>query len=100
MVHLFTLDSQTPDESTPTKIYAQYLGDISRIATDTVILYCHGNYAHMDAYWQRAKILANVGGKHRFGVLMMDYRGFGLSEGAATEDGMISARSPLGWMKA
>ncbi len=101
MVHLFTLDSQTPDESTPTKIYAQYLGDISRIATDTVILYCHGNYAHMDAYWQRAKILANVGGKHRFGVLMMDYRGFGLSEGAATEDGMYAdVQACIDWLQA
>jgi pimeloyl-ACP methyl ester carboxylesterase len=101
MVHLFTLDSQTPDESTPTKIYAQYLGDISGIATDTVILYCHGNYAHMDVYWQRAKILANVGGKHRFGVLMMDYRGFGLSEGAATEDGMYAdVQACVDWLQA
>ncbi len=101
MVHLFTLDSQTPDESTPTKIYAQYLGDISRIATDTVILYCHGNYAHMDVYWQRAKILANVGGKHRFGVLIMDYRGFGLSEGAATEDGMYAdVQACIDWLQA
>ncbi|HEX2901021.1 MAG TPA: hypothetical protein VHS96_14985, partial [Bacteroidia bacterium] len=84
MVHLFTLGSQAPGETTPTTIHALYLGDESRIATDTVILYCHGNYGHMDVYWQRAKILANLGGKHRFGVLMMDYRGFGLSEGTAT----------------
>ncbi len=101
MVHLFTLDSKAPDESNPTKIYAQYLGDISQIATDTVILYCHGNYAHMDVYWQRAKILANVGGKHRFGVLMMDYRGFGLSEGAATEDGMYAdVQACIDWLQA
>ena len=35
----------------------------------------------MDFYWQRAKLLANVGGKNRFGVMYLDYRGYGLSEG-------------------
>lgn len=82
LVDLFTLAS---GEET---IYAVYIGDQSRITTDTVILYCHGNAAHMDAYWPRAKVLANVGGKNRYGVLMMDYRGYGKSTGTPTESGL------------
>ncbi|MGZ3865687.1 MAG: alpha/beta hydrolase, partial [Bacteroidia bacterium] len=51
---------------------------------------CHGNKWHMDFYWQREKLLAHVGGKHHYGVLMMDYRGYGLSEGDPSEDGMYA----------
>lgn len=101
LVHLFTLGSKAPGEATATTIHALYIGEESRIATDTVILYCHGNYAHMDVYWQRAKALANVGGKNRFGVLMLDYRGFGLSEGTATEEGMYAdVQACLDWLEA
>ena len=99
-IHLFTLQSQGADESTPTAISALYLGDLDRIATDTVILYCHGNRDHMDFYWQRAKLLANAGGKNRFGVLMLDYRGFGLSQGKPTEAGMYAdVNAGLKWLQ-
>jgi fermentation-respiration switch protein FrsA (DUF1100 family) len=70
------------------KIYATYIGDINKIATDTVILYCHGNKWHMDFYWQRAKLLAHTNGKHTYGVMMLDYRGYGLSEGEPSEEGL------------
>lgn len=94
------LESKTDKEKNPTKIYATYIGDISQIATDTIIMYCHGNKWHMDFYWQRAKLLANVGGKNRFGVMMVDYRGFGLSEGKPTEDGMYAdVDACLLWLK-
>jgi pimeloyl-ACP methyl ester carboxylesterase len=100
LIHEFTLGSQTPSESSPTTIYATYIGDLSQIAQDTVIMYCHGNKWHMDFYWQRAKLLANVGGKNRFGVLMIDYRGFGRSEGKPTEEGMYAdVDAALGWLK-
>lgn len=81
----FTLKSQMPSEGKASTLYAVYVGDTSRIKTDTVILYCHGNKWHMDYYWQRAKLLAHVGGKNRYGVLMLDYRGYGMSEGKSTE---------------
>ena len=100
LVHDFTLESQADGETASTTIAVTYLGDISRIATDTVILYCHGNYAHMDVYWQRAKGFANLGGKNRFGLLMMDYRGFGLSEGTASEEGMYAdVQACINWLK-
>jgi pimeloyl-ACP methyl ester carboxylesterase len=100
LIHEFTLQSQTSAESKATTIYATYIGDLSTISADTVIMYCHGNKWHMDFYWQRAKLLANVGGKSRFGVLMIDYRGYGLSEGDPTEEGMYAdVDAALAWLR-
>ncbi|MBA3682409.1 MAG: hypothetical protein H0W73_14795 [Bacteroidetes bacterium] len=87
-ISLFPLYSQADDESEATTIHALYIGDITKINTDTVILYCHGNKWHMDFYWQRAKLLAHINGKNKYGILMLDYRGYGLSEGKPTEKGM------------
>ncbi len=98
LIHQFTLISN--DEGEEAKIYGIYLGDTTMIATDTVIMYCHGNKNHMDLYWNRAKLLANVGGKNRYGVLMIDYRGFGMSEGESTESGMYAdVDAALAWLK-
>ncbi len=100
LIHIFQLSSQAPDESGATQIYAIYTGSINRIAIDTVIMYCHGNAEHMDFYWQRAKLLANIKSKNRFGVLMIDYRGYGLSEGKPTEDGLYAdVDAALKWLK-
>jgi pimeloyl-ACP methyl ester carboxylesterase len=100
LIHIFTLQSKANDESSATTIYAIYIGSISRIATDTVILYCHGNKDHMDAYWPRAELLANTKGKNRFGVMMMDYRGYGMSEGEPSESGLYAdADAAMQWLK-
>ena len=99
-ITLITLNSKAANESSSTKIYAVYIGDITRIATDTVILYCHGNKDHMDFYWPRAQLLANTNGKNHYGVMMMDYRGYGLSEGKPTEEGMYAdADEAMKWLK-
>jgi alpha/beta superfamily hydrolase len=95
---LFTLESD--DGTSKATIYAHYLGDTSRIKTDTVIFYCQGNRDHMDFYWQRSKLLANTGWKNRFGLLTFDYRGYGLSEGQSTEKSMYAdAEACLKWLK-
>lgn len=96
--HLFTLTSEADGELA--EIYALYLGDIARIAQDTVILYLHGNAGHLDYYWPRIKLLGNVGGKNRFGVLAIDYRGYGLSEGVPTEEGLYAdSDAAMKWLK-
>ena len=100
LVHLLTLSSQGPGEAKGTKIYAVYIGDTTRIATDTVIMYCHGNKDHLDFYWPRAQLLANAGAKNRYGVLMVDYRGYGLSEGKPTEAGLYNdVDAALQWLR-
>lgn len=99
-ITLITLQSKAVNESQATAIKAIYIGDVSRIANDTIILYCHGNKWHMDFYWQRAKLLAHTNGKHRYGVMYFDYRGYGLSEGSPTEEGMYAdADACLLWLK-
>ncbi len=84
-INLISLTSKLPNENSGETIYAVYIGNMNTISTDTVIVYCHGQSKHMDAYWNRAKLLANTGSKNRYGVLMMDYRGYGLSTGKSTE---------------
>ncbi len=88
------------DENEPISIYALYIGDLNTITSDTVIVYCHGQMDHMDFYWPRAKLLANCGGKNRYGILMMDFRGFGLSEGTSSEKGMFAdVAACMDWLK-
>jgi pimeloyl-ACP methyl ester carboxylesterase len=100
LVHVFTLQSIAEGESASTRIYAAYIGDTARISKDTVIVYTHGYHHHMDFYYPRAQLLANVGGKDRYGVMMLDYRGFGLSSGTTTEDGMYAdEEAALAWLK-
>jgi fermentation-respiration switch protein FrsA (DUF1100 family) len=55
----------------------------------------------MDFYWNRAKLLSWTGNQGRYGVLMMDYRGYGLSEGTPTESGMhADVLACMRWLKA
>lgn len=42
MIHLMTLPSKGENEKASTDIYAVYIGQLNKIATDTVIVYCHG----------------------------------------------------------
>ncbi len=99
LISIFTLPSKASGETNATTIYAIYIGNIAQIATDTVIMYCHGNKDHMDFYWQRAKLLANTKSKNRFGVLMIDYRGYGMSDGKPTEAGIYAdVDAALNWL--
>lgn len=100
LIHRFTLSSKGPEDNSATTIQAIYIGSIHKIATDTVIMYCHGNKWHMDFYWQRAKLLAHTSGKNKYGVLMIDYRGYGLSDGKPTEAGLYAdVDAALQWLK-
>lgn len=94
-IQYFTLPVGLSNE----KIHLVYLGDSNTINTDTVLLYCHGNAGHMDFYWNRAKLLANLDSASPFGVLMLDYRGFGLSEGKPTESNMYEdVNTAINWL--
>jgi pimeloyl-ACP methyl ester carboxylesterase len=98
MIHQFTYTIQ--DQGEQLTIHAIYTGNIQSISTDTVILYCHGNRDHMDFYWPRQKLYSYLGGLGRYGVLMIDYPGFGMSEGKSTEENMYaSVDGALQWLK-
>ena len=49
--------------------------------TDTVIVFFRGNGPHIDYYWPRTRLLYATG----YPVIILDYRGFGMSKGKATE---------------
>ncbi len=99
LIKIVTFESRMKNENSAVKLYGVYIGHFSKIQTDTVILYCHGQKDHMDYYWTRAKLLANTGGKNRFGIFMFDYRGYGLSEGIASEDAMYAdVKGALDWL--
>jgi len=76
-VHLFTVPSGDQDT-----IHGLFVGDFSQIQNDTIIFYLHGNGPSMDGFWTAVANLANVGGRHRYGVVMYDYRGYGMSTGS------------------
>ncbi|MCW3124107.1 MAG: hypothetical protein JWQ38_3599 [Flavipsychrobacter sp.] len=98
LTHLVTLSSD--DGGSKAILYGIYLGNISHIATDTVIMYFHGTKGNMDYYWNREKLLAHVGGKNHYGVFMIDYRGYGRSEGTPTESGLhADAAAAVEWLK-
>lgn len=48
------------------------------------ILYCHGNADNIDKYWDRVMMLHTLG----VNVLIFDYRGYGMSEGESSEQGL------------
>lgn len=84
-LHLFTAPS---DDDT---IYGLFLGDFSQIESDTIIVYLHGNAPSMDGFWSTVAVMANLGGKHRYGVVMYDYRGFGKSTGTSKNEETMAA---------
>jgi pimeloyl-ACP methyl ester carboxylesterase len=97
-IHQFFIPLESNGEQL--EIAAIYTGDTLDIATDTVIMYCHGNKDHMDFYWPRQKLLSNIGQKHQYGVLMIDYPGYGLSTGKSTEERLYeSTNAALNWLK-
>ncbi len=92
-----SVDASTGEEF---QIYGVFIGDTATITTDTLIVYFHGQSKHMDHYFSRASLLANVGGKYNYNVLMMDYRGYGMSEGTSTEQGLFEdADAVITWIK-
>ncbi len=84
-LHLFTAPS---DDDT---VYGLFLGDFSQIESDTIIVYLHGNAPSMDGFWSTVAVMANLGGKHRYGVVMYDYRGFGKSTGTSRNEETMAA---------
>ncbi len=96
---LVTMESYDAMNEESHTIYGIYIGDMSTIASDTVILYLHGQSKHMDAYWDRTSLLANLGGKYNYGVFTIDYRGYGMSQGSSTEQGLYEdADAAIDWL--
>lgn len=99
-VQLINLTSD--DGESAAKIKGLFIGDVTQLSNPDyqVILYCHGNRDHMDFYWPRTKLLANIGGANHYGIMTLDYRGFGMSEGKSSEKSLYAdVNAALTWLK-
>lgn len=63
-----------------------YLVKSPNTAEKNIILYNHGNRDHLQYYWDRVELFYKMG----FNVFIYDYQGYGMSEGAPTEEGIYS----------
>ena len=79
-IEFLSLQSKGKNEESNT-IKALYIGNLATVSTDTIFLVCHDYNNHNDYYFNKAKIIFNSGKSIHKGVLMIDYQGFGLSEG-------------------
>lgn len=94
---LLTLET-VDDQGNPATTYALYFGDPATMDQDTVIVYCHGNGVTLESAFRRATAMANVGGKGRFGVLAVEYVGFGLADGDISEENMyLGTQAAIDW---
>lgn len=94
-----TMTSFDAANETSYEIHGVFIGDMNTITSDTIILYLHGQSLHMDAYFDRASLLANLGGKYNYSVFMIDYRGYGRSEGSSTEQGLYEdGNAAIDWL--
>ena len=67
------------------KIYGYFIKSNGSVPSITV-LYFHGNYDHLQYYWDRAELLYKTG----FNVFIFDYQGYGMSEGTPSESALYA----------
>lgn len=69
--------------------------DSLRVEPHPTILYHHGNKHNIGAYWDRVELLYRAG----FDVFIYDYRGYGMSTGTCSEEGLRSdAKAALDYL--
>lgn len=70
--------------------------DSLRVEPHPTILYHHGNKHNIEAYWDRVELLYRAG----FDVFIYDYRGYGMSTGTCSEEGLRSdAKAALDYLR-
>lgn len=97
LIHLFPLTSSSGNQ--PVTIQGLLVGSMTDFSQDTFLLYCHGNKQHLDFYWPRIKLLANLGAMSGIQVMSFDYQGYGRSEGKPSQDGLYQdAMAARNWL--
>jgi fermentation-respiration switch protein FrsA (DUF1100 family) len=70
--------------------------DSLRVEPHPTVLYHHGNKHNIGAYWDRVELLYRAG----FDVFIYDYRGYGMSTGKSSEEGLKSdAKAALDYLR-
>lgn len=95
----FELVSQSL-EGTIEKIQAAYIGNIGQINSDTVLLICEEGMHHMDYYFPRVEALYHDLSNRKFGILIIDYKGSGLSTGTFSIQEMTNdLQAAIKWLQ-
>jgi fermentation-respiration switch protein FrsA (DUF1100 family) len=66
------------------KIYGYFVKSPNASATAPTIFYHHGNALNIEAYWDRMEIFYKAG----YNTFIYDYRGYGMSEGSSSQQGL------------
>lgn len=67
------------------KIYGYFIRS-NKLFPPATVLYFHGNYDHLQYYWDRAELLYKTG----FNVFIFDYQGYGMSDGTPSESALYA----------
>ncbi len=67
------------------KIYG-YFVESNGEKPNYTILYFHGNKDHIQFYWDRVELFYKMG----YNIFIIDYQGFGMSEGTSSEEALYS----------
>jgi uncharacterized protein len=68
------------------KIYGYFIKAAPSSGPAATVLYFHGNYDHLQYYWNRAELLYKTG----LNVFIFDYQGYGMSEGTPSESALYA----------
>lgn len=80
-------------------IVAIFIGDTTKINENKIIVYCHDKMNNIDYYWPRLELLAKLG-LEEYGILAVDYRGYGKSTGTPSESGLYAdINAALVWLE-
>lgn len=97
LIHFVPLTSYAGDR--PVTIQGLLVGSLDHFVQDTFLLYCHGNKHHLDFYWPRIELLANLGRNGGMQVMSFDYQGYGRSDGEPSQASLYQdARAAWNWL--
>jgi alpha-beta hydrolase superfamily lysophospholipase len=68
------------------KIYGYFIKPNPATTTSITMLYFHGNYDHLQYYWDRVELFYKMG----LNVFIFDYQGYGMSEGTPSESALYA----------
>lgn len=93
------INLESNDGKSITNIVGIYVGDVSKINANKVIVYCHDKSKNIDYYWPRIKLLAKIG-LEDYGIFIVDYRGYGKSEDSPDENGFYAdVNAAIVWLE-
>ncbi|MFT6746360.1 MAG: hypothetical protein ACJAZ2_000699 [Glaciecola sp.] len=98
-LHQLSIKSKDPEKGHEVKIKALFVGNLSNISEDTLIVFCNGAQYHMDYYYEQIKTLYQCGSPTKYNILTFDYQGLGSSPGQTSLEALLQDAEAVGaWL--